>query len=122
MEIIAWAIIGFIVFLAWSAIVSKDWNFLIGLCGIFIVPLTIHLISRYPVIAFFVSYVVWFSLFLSTRISDDKEGKTPEPIGNIAWEAAKYACATVIISVVISAVLGGLGSEGNCSRASPQYC
>lgn len=122
-EIIQMVVLAGIGFFIWSAVVSKDWNFLIGLGALFIVPLSAILISTYPLVGFCVVYALWFGLLFSSRDKVAGPEESPQSIGSVAWKAAQYALVTVLIAFALNAFFGGVGgSGGGCSRATPQFC
>lgn len=121
-EIIQIVVLAGIGFFVWSAVVSKDWNFLIGLGALFIVPLSAILISTYPLVGFGVVYALWFGVLFSSRDKVAGAEEAPPSVGNVAWKATQYALVTVLIAFALNAFFGGGGSDGGCSRATPQFC
>lgn len=111
-----------IAYLAWSAIISKDWNFLIGMAALFVVPISVILISSYPLPAFGIIYVLWFVILFSSKDKGLKENEGVPTAGSVAIKAAKYAFVTMLVAGAISFLLGGGASDGGCSRATPQFC
>ena len=111
-----------IAYLVWSAIIWKECNFLIGMAALFVVPVSVILISSYPIPGFGVIYVVWFVIIFGSRDKWVEEDEAALTVGGVAIKAAQYAFVTVLIAGAISLFFGGGASDGGCSRATPQFC
>lgn len=111
-----------IAYLAWSAIIWKEWDFLIGMAALFVVPISVILISSYPLPAFGIIYVLWFIILFSSREKGLGEDEEVPTAGGVAVKAAQYAFVTVLVAGAISFLFGGGASGGGCSRATPQFC
>ena len=111
-----------IAYLIWSAIIWKEWNFLIGMAALFVVPISVILISSYRIPGFGIIYVVWFIILFGSRDKGLKEGEAAPTVGGVAIKAAQYAFVTVLIAGAISLLFSGGASDGGCSRATPQFC
>jgi hypothetical protein len=120
-EVMQLALMAGIGFFVWCAIASKEWGFLIGLAALFIVPISSILISTFPLAGFGAVYALWFIVLFSSRDKIAGDNGASESVGNVVWKAALYAFITVLIAFALNAFFGG-GSDGGCSRATPQFC
>ncbi|MGX1203006.1 hypothetical protein [Marinobacter sp. MBR-105] len=111
-----------LVYLIWSAIIWKEWSFLIGIAALFVVPISVILISSYPIPGFGIIYVIWFVILFGSRDKGLKEDEAVPTVGGVAIKAAQYAFVTVLIAGAISLLFSGGASDGGCSRATPQFC
>lgn len=110
-----------IIYLLWLSIATKEYDFLVGLGALILVPLSILLIANFPLPSMGIIYVICFALLWGGRKGAEEEVEH-STLAQVAWRAAKYTAVILIVAFLIYTVFNGAGGGGSCGRASPQYC